>query len=659
MPDHSSDHYENIITTFVAWKETCPTEWLLNADAKLVELRKRESDLNLSIDEYFTPAFYINKPSMKRPNELTGASGTKAGLDQLQVAIVPCRPVSGLPKWKKTLAEWKAFAHTVPSATLAEMERSLECVKLRDEIAELAKIECNPECHVCCKNPGVVRKKALEKKLAKLAKLAKHGDGTTVDCDRKTLERLIPVRRSYDERVEWMTTEIAAWESAQADFERERQRVADLAVVWWTLWEEWENKISSLKEERGRIRTEIESIVEHTRIYTQKHAEYIDATSKLEQAKAHDKRMVAWNVAWHAVQRDICKYKDELKAMAIKIEYLKQYISWDEELTVLKKEEALLEAMDAWTVRHDLLERGVAVEKWKQRWAVLSVEYVAARNAVAAYEAREQLQSMVHMYKRIIAYWQFEDLDEQLADASAAAETAMKTLDAAKETARRSMIRSENARDVDNALQDLRMRLDKLNEFQRRFVGDKQNDGFKMWVYRTKVLPLIEQEVNRFIGYIDTFTLSIRIRKGNFIYMLHDRGSNPTLDHASGYQKFIVGLAMRVALARIGAVGQNVKHMFIDEGFVACDATNMMKTKEIMDLMLRLGGYHSILLITHLDTIKEIAQTRIDVCRPNGVLTSYIRLGLKRKAVPKIKKADTAPEVKKRGRQPKKAAVAE
>jgi DNA repair exonuclease SbcCD ATPase subunit/DNA repair exonuclease SbcCD nuclease subunit len=651
-PEHSSEYYENIIKT---WKKT---EWLANADVKLSELRKSESELNTALDKHMSDEEYISKPTVMRANVIADGNitrWTKAALLELQTAVVPCRPKSELSKWKKTLDEWQALA--IPEESVEKLERSLEYIKMKSEIDELMKIECNPECHVCCKNPGVVRKKALEKKLAKLVKHEVVASG-----DRKTLERMLLVRRTYEDRVEWMTSEIAAWESASTDFELEDQRVETLAIAWWALWDTWDTKLRSLKTKRIEIRTEIEAIVDHTRVYTQKHAEYVDAVSNLVLADAYQKRMVAWNIVWHAVQRDLSKTKLELETLANEIAYLQEYIAWDDELAGMTEDEALLDAMDAWMARHTALQTRVAAEKWKQRWGGITVELAAARAEVAIYDERCSLENTICLYRRIIAYWQFEDLDDRLGDVQDTADTAIKMLDTAKANLERFKNKQEIERGVKTAYEDLHTRLETLIEFQRRFVGYVGHDGFKMWVYRTKVLPLIEQEVNRFIGYIDTFTLSIRIRKGNFIYMLHDRGSIPTLDHASGYQKFIVGLAMRVALARIGAVGQNIKHMFIDEGFVACDASNMLKTKDIMDLMLRLGGYNSILLITHLDAIKEIAQMRVDVCRPEGAHISYIRLGLRRKAVPKLKQtnelnATSVTMVKKRGR-PSKAAIA-
>jgi DNA repair exonuclease SbcCD ATPase subunit len=146
---------------------------------------------------------------------------------------------------------------------------------------------------------------------------------------------------------------------------------------------------------------------------------------------------------------------------------------------------------------------------------------------------------------------------------------------------------------------------------------------------------MIEREMNAFIINIDTFSVKIRMKYGKLIFMLHDRGSTPTLDHASGYQKYIAGLAMRVALLRIGAVGKNVKHLILDEGFVACDSTNILKTKEIMELLMKIGEYNSIMMISHLENIRDIADIRIDVSRCAKNITSYIRFGAVRKQIRK------------------------
>jgi len=160
--------------------------------------------------------------------------------------------------------------------------------------------------------------------------------------------------------------------------------------------------------------------------------------------------------------------------------------------------------------------------------------------------------------------------------------------------------------------------------------GAEVTGGFKAYIYKHDVIPLIEKEVNAFLSTVDSFRLSIDFIKGGFNYSLHDRGSKPTLDNCSGYQKFVVGLAMRIALSRIGAVGQNIKHLFIDEGFVACDIDNIQKVSDILSSMMESNNYKSIMLMSHLDSIRDIAETRVNIGRSEDGETSFIRFGLQK-----------------------------
>jgi hypothetical protein len=94
----------------------------------------------------------------------------------------------------------------------------------------------------------------------------------------------------------------------------------------------------------------------------------------------------------------------------------------------------------------------------------------------------------------------------------------------------------------------------------------------------------------------------------------------------------------------------------LDEGFVACDSTNILKTKEIMELLMKIGDYKSIMMISHLENIRDIADTRIDVCRCPKNITSYIKFGAARK---QLRKATSVGEgvtetPKKKGGRPRK-----
>jgi DNA repair exonuclease SbcCD ATPase subunit len=87
---------------------------------------------------------------------------------------------------------------------------------------------------------------------------------------------------------------------------------------------------------------------------------------------------------------------------------------------------------------------------------------------------------------------------------------------------------------------------------------------------------------------------------------------------------------MRQALANIGGAGNNIKHMFIDEGFTACDSVNIEKAHDMMKKLVELGGFRSILIVSHLDVIQESIPLKIKVQRDGSF--SKLCFGLKRQA---------------------------
>lgn len=166
------------------------------------------------------------------------------------------------------------------------------------------------------------------------------------------------------------------------------------------------------------------------------------------------------------------------------------------------------------------------------------------------------------------------------------------------------------------------------------FIGtannNSENAGYKEWVYKHYVIPLIQSHINSFLGLIDNINLEIIYTNKTFQYIVHDRNNTPNLSMTSGYQRFIIGLALRIAFAKIGAVGQNIKHLFIDEGFVACDIYNLDKVNMILKAIYTYGGYDSIMLMSHLDTIRSAADICIDIkriCDNNSCEYSQIHFG--------------------------------
>ena len=210
----------------------------------------------------------------------------------------------------------------------------------------------------------------------------------------------------------------------------------------------------------------------------------------------------------------------------------------------------------------------------------------------------------------------------------------------------------------EDILNKLKIKKEKLLLLENKFVGntkvvdDDSNSSYKEWIYVNHVIPLLQTEVNKFLEPIENIRLKIAYNGKSLVHFIYDRGNLPTLDMSSGYQKFIIAIALRLALARIGSIGQNIRHIYIDEGFTACDSINIEKSSLILKNIMNYGQYHSIILMSHLDIIRDIADIRVDINRGSSDIFSEIKWGSEYPKYNKVKNENDT--IKKRGRPSKK-----
>jgi DNA repair protein SbcC/Rad50 len=96
----------------------------------------------------------------------------------------------------------------------------------------------------------------------------------------------------------------------------------------------------------------------------------------------------------------------------------------------------------------------------------------------------------------------------------------------------------------------------------------------------------------------------------------------PPIEKASGFQKFIVGLAVRIALTQQLGNGTRCSHLFLDEGFVACDTAHLQRIPTFLSNLLFL--YDSILVCTHLEDLKDAMDMHIFIQRDADKQLSFL-----------------------------------
>ena len=159
---------------------------------------------------------------------------------------------------------------------------------------------------------------------------------------------------------------------------------------------------------------------------------------------------------------------------------------------------------------------------------------------------------------------------------------------------------------------------------------------YSKWLYSEKIIPYIQNATNSIILEIcASRPLSIqceinhKVSGTSFNWFLKDASLQaPPIEKASGFQRFIAGLAIRIALGKIGASGIRPSQLFLDEGFTSCDSENIHAVGPFLHTLLN-HYYEQIIIVSHLDEVNACAQNKITITRNPFEKYSSLQYGIK------------------------------
>ena len=154
--------------------------------------------------------------------------------------------------------------------------------------------------------------------------------------------------------------------------------------------------------------------------------------------------------------------------------------------------------------------------------------------------------------------------------------------------------------------------------------------GYRAWVYKELLGPRIGRAVNGLLVDVCNVRPLVLDPEWNddidtYSWFLVDGRVRNILEKASGFQRFIVGMAMRLAMSRLGICRTEYRQLFLDEGFTACDGENLERVPAFLrSLMTPVSGLHTILLASHLEDLKACGDVHVRIS--DGHLASGSRL---------------------------------
>ena len=146
--------------------------------------------------------------------------------------------------------------------------------------------------------------------------------------------------------------------------------------------------------------------------------------------------------------------------------------------------------------------------------------------------------------------------------------------------------------------------------------------GIPTQIIRTQ-LPVINTEIEKILSSVADFTVKLEAdNDSNALDIYLDYGdSKRIIELASGMEKMISSLAMRVALLNVSSLPKT-DMLIIDEGFGALDETNVEACNRLLTSLKK--WFKNILVITHVDAVKDVVDQTIEI--GNKGIDSYVEL---------------------------------
>jgi DNA repair exonuclease SbcCD ATPase subunit len=156
--------------------------------------------------------------------------------------------------------------------------------------------------------------------------------------------------------------------------------------------------------------------------------------------------------------------------------------------------------------------------------------------------------------------------------------------------------------------------LETKNQLYTFYLDAVKKDGVPYELI-SKALPAIENEVNNILGQVVDFSISMDTDGKNINARIVYEDQEWALEMCSGMEKFISGLAIRVALINICNLPRP-NFLVIDEGFGTLDADNLSSLFMMMQYLKT--QFDFIWVISHLEQMRDIVDGLIEIKKIEG-----------------------------------------
>lgn len=164
--------------------------------------------------------------------------------------------------------------------------------------------------------------------------------------------------------------------------------------------------------------------------------------------------------------------------------------------------------------------------------------------------------------------------------------------------------------EVLNKISELKETTKKYDSY-KYYIDTIKRDGVPSDII-SKILPTVESEVNDILHQIVDFSMLIDLDENKNInmYIVYDNDNYWPLELASGMEKFISSIALRVALTNISNLPRP-NFLIIDEGWGKLDSDNLNSVSMLLDYLKT--QFDLIIVISHIEQMRDVADSLIEI----------------------------------------------
>ena len=301
------------------------------------------------------------------------------------------------------------------------------------------------------------------------------------------------------------------------------------------------------------------------------------------------------------------KYKEDVDTY---LELCKEKNYWDTIQPKIRAYQEWCSSFDVIEKEHNQLQQQIVDTQY-----ILSQSHIFQQKHNIVHELYVQLEAVVKKKQYYIL--QKVHIREELNNLYTQEKMLVKTITKHEVSYHQHKTYTESQSNISSLLEYLKNKIELFDSFVENF---KQ---FKSWIYNVKLLPSIVNKANSILEkvFLDrVILLQFEFVENTMLFTVKDEGNDINIEKLSGAQSFAVSLSFRLALSLIGFSKLRCDQLFIDEGFCSFDQNNLENVPVLISNLNQI--YDEIILVTHLDQIKNCAKRIINIKRNNGI--SYI-----------------------------------